>query len=465
MAEEIEFENRMSETDALLWHVEQDPLLRSTIMTVWVMDHLPPRDELHDRIELAARMLPRMRQRVVTSSFSVAPPRWDEDPDFDLDYHVRWVRAPGSGTMRDLLDVAQPMAMQSFDKARPLWEMAVIEGLEDGRAGIVLKLHHALSDGVGLVRMTASLIDNDRQQLTLDDVPPPPPGHTMNMAERVLDALGHQRRRQLDITRRTWNAVSEGIGSATRHPVEAARDVTDAIASVGRLLAPQAEPSSPLMKERSLRLHLDSFVIALDDLKRASRAAGGKLNDAFMAAISGGFRIYHEKHGAAVDSLRTSMPVNLRNEATQNVAGNQFVPVRFPVPIAETDPVARMKEIRTRVESQLHEPALPLFGDISALLTRFPTAVLTAALGTMLKGVDFVASNVPGPPIPVSICGAKITDCFGFGPLGGAAVNVTLFSYDGDLRIAVTTDRAAVPDFDFFLDCLRRGFDEVLASA
>lgn len=464
MAEKIEFENRMSEADALLWHVEQDPLLRSTILTVWVMDHAPPHEELHDRIELAARMLPRMRQRVATSSFSVAPPRWEEDPDFDLEYHVRWLRAPGGGTMRALLDLAQPMAMQSFDKARPLWEMAVVEGLEDGRAGIILKLHHALSDGVGLVRMTTTLIDHERKQLTLDDVPPPPPGPTMSMAERILDALGHQQRRQLDITRRTWNAISEGIGNATRHPVEATRDVTDAIASVGRLLKPHSEPSSPLMTKRSLRLHLDSFVIDLEDLKRSSRAAGGKLNDAFLAAISGGFRLYHEAHGAAVESLHASMPVNLRNEATENVAGNQFVPVRFPVPIAEADPLSRMKEIRARVEGQLGEAALPWFGDISALLTRFPTAVLTAALGTMLKGVDFVASNVPGPPVRVSICGAEITECFGFGPLGGAAVNVTLFSYDGQLRIAITTDRAAVPDSDFFLECLHRGFQEVLTT-
>ncbi len=100
-----------------------------------MLDRSPDRERLTDSLERATRLVLRLRQRVVSNPLSIAPPRWEVDPNFDLDYHLRWTRAGGDGSLRDLLDMAQPIAMQGFDRARPLWEFTVVDDLADGAPG------------------------------------------------------------------------------------------------------------------------------------------------------------------------------------------------------------------------------------------------------------------------------------------------------------------------------------------
>lgn len=465
MADDVQFENRMSDSDALMWHIERDPQLRSTITVLWYLDRLPDERRLMEKIDRASRIVPRLRERVASSPFSLAPPRWEVDPDFDLDFHVRRTRLAGEGSNRDLLDAAQLFAMQSFDRDRPLWEMRLVDGLESGGAALLMKLHHALSDGVGLVRMTTSMVERGREPESgdIDPLPEPPPVHLMSQAERILDALDHERRKQTNRVRRSWNALGEGVAGMARDPMGAARDLSGALSSVGRLLQPVAEPESPLMRGRSSRWRFDTLRAPFREAKEAANRAGGRLNDAFVAAIAAGMREYHDRFDSQVPALRISMPINLRTETTADRAGNQFVPVRFLVPLDIDDPAARMTAIRELVEQQRDEPALPIVDEIAGLLNRFPTVVTTAVFGAMMKGCDFVASNVPGPPFEVFVAGARVEQIYGFGPLSGAAANLTLFSYDGDLGIAVNTDRAAVADPGAFVQCLENGLAEVLS--
>src|SRR5205085_4551961 len=116
---DLRFTDRMSDSDALMWGIEKDPLLRSTIVAIAVLDQSPDRERLTERIDRATRMIPRLRQRPVQPTFGVAPPRWVFDANFDLNYHLRFISAPGKGTMRDLIDLAAPIGMQGFDRARP----------------------------------------------------------------------------------------------------------------------------------------------------------------------------------------------------------------------------------------------------------------------------------------------------------------------------------------------------------
>jgi WS/DGAT/MGAT family acyltransferase len=459
----IFFEHRMSDADALMWNLEKDPLLRSTITVLWLLDRSPERDRFDEKIERTTRTIPRLRQRVVGNPLSLAPPRWEVDPNFDLAFHCRYVKAPGDGSLRGVLDLAQPIAMQGFDRARPLWELWVVEGLEDGRAALIMKLHHSLSDGVGLVQMTSSLVERYRDvdpTRAPKPMPLPPVVHVMNQRERFWDALAHERRRRLGQTRRSLAAVARAV----RNPLAAAREVSQTVPSLARMLRPVAEPLSPIMRRRSLRLRFDTIMLSLPRLKAASKTVNGTLNDAFVAGVAGGLARYHAAHGRRVPTLRMTMPINVRDGEGAARAGNQFAPARFPVPLDIADPVARMRTIRGLVGRQRAEPALGLLDEISGLLNRLPTSVLTVLFGSMLKGIDFVTSNVPGPRLEVFVSGARIEAIYGFGPLSGAAANITVFSYLDQLGVAVATDRAAVPDPALLVECLEAGFAEVLAA-
>lgn len=468
MPDAIVFEDRMSDSDALMWNIERDPVLRSTIVGVWLLDAAPDPARLRERAERALHHIPRLRQRVAANPFSIAPPRWEVDPDFDLDFHLRTVRAPGGGSLRELLDFCQPIAMQGFDRDRPLWELYVVEGLGDGRAGLVMKLHHAISDGVGLVQMMGRMMETWRTpdpKRRPRPLPPLPEPVYRGIGERFLDALGHERRKQVGRALGVLDALRSGIPDALRSPVETGRELAEAVASVGRLLQPVSEPLSPLMRGRSLRHHLDTLAVPLAGLRAAAKKARGTVNDAFVAGVVEGLRRYHEQHGFAIERLRMTMPINVREGEKGRRAGNQFVPARFEVPCDVLDPLARMQRIGETVRRQRAEPALPLVDEISSFLNRFPAAVSAQLFGSLLKGVDVVTSNVPGPQLDVYASGGLIEQIFGFGPLSGAAVNVTLFSYRGACGIGVHTDLQAVPDPGVLTACLGAGLEQVLAVA
>ncbi len=461
MASQIEYGDRMSDGDALLWHIEKDPQLRSTILVVWLLDRAPDRARFEDKIERATRTIPRLRQRVMSNPASLAPPRWEIDPGFDRKFHLRWMAAPGDGSLRAVLDSAEPIAMQGFDRARPLWELYVIEGMANGGAAMLMKLHHSLSDGVGLVRMTTALVERSREGSSRDrPMPELPPPRVLSQRDRAVDALGHEWRRQLGRARR----VARALPGLVANPIASAQAVAEAISSLGRLLSPVGEPLSPIMRGRSLSVRFDTLAFPVDALRAAAKRALGKLNDAFVAGVAGGLRLYHEAHGAPIEAIRMSMPINIRDANTEAVGGNQFVPARFPIPVGEADPLERMRRIRSLVGAQRAERGLSMIEDVAGLLIRLPAAIATELFGSVQRGVDITTSNVPGPPMDVFVSGAKLEAVYGFGPLAGAAVNITLFSQSGTAYLGINSDPAAVPDPAVFASCIARGFAEVLST-
>src|SRR5262249_5685224 len=150
-----------------------------------------------------------------------------------------------------------------------------------------------------------------------------------------------------------------------------------------------------------------------------------------------------------------TMPINVRDDSTANKAGNQFVPARFAVPVDIDDPIARMNALRELVAQQRAEPALAFSDPIANLLNRLPATATTGVFGAMLKGTDFVTSNVPGAPVPLFVSGARVESQIALGPMTGAATNVVLLSYCDDISIGVNTDPAAIPDADVYVECLK----------
>jgi WS/DGAT/MGAT family acyltransferase len=462
---ELEFDPRMSDSDALLWNIEKDPLLRSTITMVALLDRTPDRDRFERRMERASRRLPRLRQRVLHHPLSIAPPRWDVDPNFDLNYHLRWMRAAGEGTLREVFEIAEPIAMQGFDRARPLWEITVVEGLVDGGAALIVKVHHSVTDGVGGIKLQMEMLDGERdpspapEDLELPDAPVAMP---LSERRRWIDAGTYEANRQLGHAR---GLAGTALGTARRFvtdPVGVGTDALHTAGSVANLLKPATAPLSPVMTGRSLSVRFDTLRVSLGGLKEASRVVGGRLNDGFVAGVAGGFARYHREHGAEVDDLRMTMPVNVRSESTATVAGNHFVPARFLVPVGIEDPIARMTAIRELVAEQRAEPALAMSEPLAGILNRLPTTAVTGIFGGMLKGVDFITSNVPGVPVPVYLSGARVEAQIAFGPMSGSACNCVLVSYLDDLNIGINTDPAAIADPELLVACLRDSFDELL---
>ena len=168
----MKFENHLSDADTLMLALETDPVLRSTILSTWVLDRVPDAERFDRKLERALRVIPRLRQRIVADPLGIATPNWERDPNFDMRFHLRRSHLGGNADVRQLLDHAAPIAMQAFDMDRPLWEMHLVEGLEGGRCAAILKLHHAISDGVALVKMTECLIERGPED---EELPPRSP--------------------------------------------------------------------------------------------------------------------------------------------------------------------------------------------------------------------------------------------------------------------------------------------------
>ncbi len=461
---DLRFEHRMTDSDALMWTIEKDPMLRSTITSVLVLDQAPDRDRFRALIDRGTRLVLRMRQRVRSNPLSVAPPRWEVDPNFDLDFHLRWVRAAGDRSLRSVLNLAQPIAMQGFDRARPLWETTVVEDLEGGQAAVIMKIHHAITDGVGAVKIALVMFELERDAAAAE-LPDEPEVHVMNQVERFVDALQHERRRSMGLAQRSTGTLRAAVTAAVTDPAGSARSLVETVQSVARLTAPASHPMSPAMTGRSLSVWFDTVTVSVADAKAAARAAHGKLNDAFVAAACLGFRRYHQAVGQPAEQLRMSMPINIRDESTQDDAGNQFVPARFPIPLDIEDPAECMRVVHDLVVHERGEPALGVVEPLAGILYRLPTSLSTGLFGSMLRGVDVVTSNVPGAPFPIYTSGSRIEAMFAFGPMAGAAANLTLLSYQDNALIGVNVDPAAVTDPELFVQCYRDGWDDVLKVA
>jgi len=450
-------EQFMRGPDALAWNMEQDPGLRSTIVAVTWLDSRPDVDVLTARLERATRLAPRFRQRPVASPARLAAPQW-VDCEFDLSMHLRRIGAPAPHTPATVVEFARREAMTGFDPSRPLWSLTLIEGLEGDRAAMVMKVHHSLTDGIGGMQLAMLVFETTPEPAPVEVVPLPDTAPVPSGVGLAGSALGHTVSRVVDVARSGIGDVVPVARAVVRHPVRSVLDLVATTTSLGRFVAPVSDTLSPIMTKRSLDRHLDLFEVDQADLKRAGAVVGGTLNDAFVSAVTGGLRRYHDLHDAPVAELRVTMPISLRQEDDPE-GGNRITLERFTVPVAEADPGARVRMTGWRCRAARYEEVLPLSDAVAGVLNLLPSGVI----GSMLKHVDFVASNVPGVPMPIFLAGAPVSGYYAFGPTTGAAVNVTLVTYQRTCCVGCTIDTAAVPDPDKLTACLRDGFDEVLA--
>jgi WS/DGAT/MGAT family acyltransferase len=446
------FTRSMTATDSVLWAIERDPELRSTVTAIGVLDRAPDRDVLRDRMKAAMQAVPRLRQRVLEPRFGLGHPRWIDDQSIDMDYHLRAVAAlPGDD--RWLLDFAGSLAESGFDRNRPLWEFVVVEGLPGGRAALVQKVHHSLTDGVGGVELMQSMLDWSRHPGRVPSLHPAEAPQVLTGWRRIASPAVHLPRTLLDALPAVTHGAADPVGSMIAG--------WRTSGSMARLLAPGRQRMSPIFVGRSTNWRFDIHEEPLEALRCAGTEAQGTINDVFVAALAGGLQRYHLKQGHEVAALRLTLPVSLRRPGDPP-GGNRFTPVRFALPIAELDPAARVRQVGALCRQWRQEPALPLSDSVASVLSLLPRPATTAVMGSLLKGVDVVATNVRGVPRPCYIAGAKLTREFAFAPPSGAALNAALVSHAGTACVGVSMDKGAVADPDLFMACLREAFAELI---
>jgi diacylglycerol O-acyltransferase / wax synthase len=434
----------MSGADALLWTVGRDPVLRPTILAVMVLDSPPRWADVRARMAALVDAVPRLRSCVAMRPFGCRR-EFVVDDGFDLDSHLHRTSLPAGATLRHVLDLAQTMASAGFDAERPPWEAVMVEGVDGSSAALVVKLHHALVDGVGGVAVLAHLLDHA--------------GRPSPERDPVTGGRGKRPRpvflRHVPTPRRMGEVALYSCG----HPLRQMENVVATATSVARLLAPAGRPLSPLMTKRSDRRGCEVLDLDPQVLRGAARAMGGTLNDVFVASVVLGLARYHERHGVRIDGLRALMPINVRASGDP-LAGNHFVPARFIVPVY-TDPARCVREVHAIAASWKTAPGLAMNEVLATGLDALPDPVVTALWGSMLKGDDFCVTNVPGPAFEAYLAGSRISQMYAFAPPSGAATNVSLITLPDRACVGIVTDVEAIPDSAELADCLAEGFDDV----
>lgn len=423
----------------------------------------PPVADVRTLVRSRLPGMRRLTQRVEPDPGGIRRPVWVDVPDLDLGWHVRAVRAAD-------LDAAVSAAMERpLPHDRPLWDLAAVRGLPDGRWGLVWRVHHTIADGVGAMILLGHAFD-----LTAA-------GDAGTLADAVLAAGSSVVPPRHDAGEGTGVGGGRPMGGSAVAAVESA--ITGLARAVGHLPATAAaavraaadaapRPPSDLTGPLSRRRRWVSVAPPLATAKRVRRAFGGTVNDVVLAAVTTGYRDLLLARGADVDGrrVRVMVPVNLRPPSDDG-ADNQVSAITCALPVGEPDPLRRLAEVAATTR-RLKEVGAPVVG--TALLGLVdhlvPSAVQDAAVshGVWVPEwfVEGVVTNVPGPQFPLWVAGRRVRTLTPMIPLGGhLRLIVGVVSYDGALDVGVTGDGVHGGDVDVLARGIERGLDELLQLA
>ncbi|AXQ31086.1 DUF1298 domain-containing protein [Solimonas sp. K1W22B-7] len=456
--------DELDDFETLMWQLDERPNLRAAVVGIEILDCVPDWGRLVAAHELCLAATPRLRSRIVETPLGLGNPGWSIDPGFRLDHHLRRVCLSSPGGLREVLDQAQRLAMAPFDKSRSPWEALLVEGLADGSAAYILKLHHSMTDGMGIVQLLGAAHSRSREPLPRT-APPRKAEREPSVNPAIL--LARQWGRALSRLPATLSSHARGARRLLGHEGKDAGDLlVDALrygASAQRVLAGKPVKGSPLLAKRNHRWHFEVMELPLSELKAAARRAESSLNDAFVSGLMGGFARYHRRFGSVPSALPVSFPISLRT-ATDQAGGNRFVPGQFAAPLAEPDPVRRMQIVGRMVSKIRNEPALELSLSIMPMLRRLPLGLVAEAMGERIASQDLQLSNVPGIRDEVYLAGARVTQLYPFAPLPGCAAMVTLVSHGPLCCIGLNLDEAAINRPELLMQDLHESFAELLDS-
>ena len=468
----------MAGFDSLMWGLERLPRMRSWIVTAVVLESAPDEAVLRERLTQLAAQVPRLRSTVLPAPRPLAARRWLEHDGFDADAILSRVSVrdvPGG-----LPALLARTADAPYEAGSPVWSAQIVDDLPEGRSGLVVRLHHSVTDGAGAMIMAALFFESDATGTRLMEQAPSvaqgagteaggsPAGRTMiHRVDQVSASVREDVSLLASLARRAGGAVPSVAARALADPGSVVSGAGAYAASLARLMLPAAAPLSPVMTRHEARSAVGLLQYPVAELKDAARRYGGRLNDVYVAGVLTGLRAYHEASGvdpAEVPALRIYIPVNTRPSEDTSAGGNQFTPLRVELPLAIGSPAELVTAVRERLTAGRAEPALGAGAAVTELLGRMPTSVAGQLVSGMFYGLDACVTNVPGPPMPLWVGGRRVEALYALAPRSGSALCTCLLSYDGTAYVVVNSDAGAVTDPGLMNSCLAEGMRAVLAG-
>ena len=444
----------MNGFETMMWRANR--IRPSPVLAIELLDSVPDWDRFVSVHQRAAAMLPRLRQRVVEAPLGLGAPHWSADPAFELGFHVwRTSMCDGDGWAQ-LLERAARWAQDPFARARPPWEAVLCEGLPEGHSAYVIKMHHSLADGLGAAQLLERL-----HSPTRENHPDTPPHTVPATRTNGLGALVGQLRHDLGIVPHILHAAGTGARDALTDPAGWVSRASRYGQSLYRTLSPPNASVSPLLAGRGLPWRFATLDVALPGLRAAARANGATLNDAYLAALLGGYRRYHQALGAPVPAVvPVGVPVSLRRPGEPS-GGNRIAGARFAGPVGVADPAARVRAVARLMRTARRDSGRDVLRLFAAAAARLPPALIAALIAPLTAGNDLQAGLLPGPRGQRYLAGAKVRRVYPFAPLPGCPAMISMVAYRDLGCLGINFDPAAFGEPEAFLACLREGFTEV----
>jgi WS/DGAT/MGAT family acyltransferase len=428
----------------------------------------PPFEDVVSMIRGKLPLVPRYRQVVRFVPLDLGRPVWVDDPHFNIEYHVRHTALPAPGGESELRKLVGRVMAQQLDRHKPLWEVWVVQGLEDGHWAMMSKTHHCMVDGVSGTDLLALTLDVQPEgSEPVPDTWRPEPQPTQ--ANLVTQALGERMRSPYEFVR--------SLRSATRVPrqsISALGEVAKGLRAMAGLVAPT--PASSLNGPIGPHRRWDWASTTVDEIKQVRKATGATFNDVVLAACTKGFRDLLLSRGESVDRVvRTLVPVSVRpRDASGKAIGdgtfeNKVSAMFAELPVSIDDPLERLAAIAKQMTG-LKDSKQAVAGEALTSLSGFAPPMLLA-LGTRIasrapqRNINTVTTNVPGPQVPLYAAGRRMLKAFPYVPLAGSVrIGVAIFSYDGQVNFGVTGDYDTAADIGVLCRGIEDGMAELLKA-
>jgi diacylglycerol O-acyltransferase / wax synthase len=425
----------------------------------------PPFDEFLDSLRMRLHLVPRYRQKLQVPPAGSGRPLWVDDPTFDLEYHVRQTALPKPGSEDQLLRLTGRIFSQQLDRARPLWELWVVEGLEDGGFALISKTHHAMIDGISGVDIAQVMFDLSPVPADIphpDEAwqPAPEPSPAEVLAAGAVGLLRSSLRGALHAA-----GAARDPGAALHAAREAAEGLGE-IVWAGLNPAPATPLNAPIGPHRRYRVVRGD----LADFKAVKNAFGGTVNDVVLAVVSGALREWLRGRGVRTEGLelRALVPVSIRGSADRGALGNRIAAMRGPLPVYIEDPIERLVAVRATMDG-LKESKQAVGAEVLASVQNFaPPTVLAQAsrLNFSTRLFNLIVTNVPGPQFPLYMRGRELLDVFPVAFLPkDHALAIAIMSYNGRMAFGLLGDYDALEDIDAIADGIEAALAELVALA